>query len=72
MRQFSPGFGEGIIKPVHVPDDPVPQPVPLQAYFAQEMAPASRNLSPPERCIAVQVTRRRARGPEDGSAFSGR
>lgn len=58
-----PRFTESIFRPVHVPDNPEPQPVPLQAYFSQEMAPASRRNEGKERCIAVYVDRRIARGP---------
>ena len=58
-----PRYAENIFRPVHVPDNPEPKPVPLQAYFGQEMAPASRKTEDRERCIAVQVIRRRARGP---------
>lgn len=58
------GFTEGIYQPLHVPDDPEPEPVPLQAYFHAEGAPPSRNVLPPRvRSAAVEIIRRRARGP---------
>lgn len=48
---------EMIIQPMHVPDDPVPEPVPLQSYFYQEMAPRSRTSAPREPVAAVSVCR---------------
>lgn len=50
-------FTDGIFRPVHVPDNPEPQPVPLQDYFYQEMAPRSRTAAPREPVIAVSVCR---------------
>lgn len=60
------GFDEGIYQPLHVEDDPEPKPVPLQAYFHAESAPPSRHVLPPRvRSAAVQIIRRKARGPND-------
>jgi len=50
---------EAIIRPLHVPDNPVPEPVPLQEYFFSEMAPASRTPAPQEPVAAISVCRYR-------------
>lgn len=48
---------EDIPQAVHVPDDPEPQPVPLHAYFAAEMAPGSRQRAAGGRTLAVERCR---------------
>jgi hypothetical protein len=54
---MSPAFDEGIYQPVHIEDDPQPQQVPLEAYFHQETAPASRNYPGHQHSIAVSRCR---------------
>lgn len=48
-----PKFDEGIYQPLHVEDDPEPAPVPLEAHFHADTAPASRNYTTRQYSIAA-------------------
>lgn len=63
-----PTFPEGMFQPLHVPDNPEPQPVPLQRYFFEETGPPGRRNIKPMRPITRHVERRHARqvGDHDG------
>jgi hypothetical protein len=51
----TPAFPEGVFQPVHVEDDPEPQPVPLQQYFFEESAPPSRRNVARSRCMTSLI-----------------
>jgi hypothetical protein len=59
---MSEPFNEGIFQPVHVEDDPDPEPVPLQQYFFEETARPSRRAVKPSRPITRHVCRFDERG----------
>jgi hypothetical protein len=65
MRPSKPDFPEGIFTPLHVEDDPEPQPVPLQKYFWEETAAPSRRTIKTMRPITRNITRHKARQAGD-------
>jgi hypothetical protein len=68
MRPATPTFPEGMFQPLHVEDNPEPQPVPLQQYFFEETpAPSRRNIKR-MRPITRHIVRRRARQVGDCDA----